>query len=902
MFLEKKEYNLNMLLNFEMLKEILIKLSKSQDKLENEIKSIHQMNSKRDNLIIQLEKSVFNNSSYHDNLQKEINEEEKEIKEKIADNKSFRESESNKIAIQDNEEYNKNENEIENKINTNNNINYENINEIKNEEENENKNEKEEKIENIENKINNQNISIDNNNNSEQKLIEKKLSGKQKNIVTNDTNINSYTNQTSENNKKDQSSIIGTMVSPDLITKMMKQLKEQNTKLILLENQVKAISKNNKNLESHLNNHILDNESEIQLINDRINSLFQKNEEYDQKIENLQVKASELDVFSILKDSGDGTIDATKVMVKALEEKIFKKFELVDARYKKDSSDNLKMKTNLENITPKLGQFQRELERISDINKQVKEDLDNYKKENEEQNLDSMNTMNNDIKRKLSELKDELENNLKNKILSLENQLKNIKAANSENNTFDLLKLGLGNNGLDSEAAQALEKKINDLRKKTNDLENTLKLHMDKKEIEDVKKEIKDMKFILDKKITKDDLKELYNFHLSGVDEINDIKDRESITYDELRKTIKDLQNLQQRVESLSGNLALLQNNPSSGNTKIIDFSKYIDNQKLTETLKPFLKEFEKLYKEIDSFRRDITDIDSQGKNYTKSTLSKLDEDLNNKINELKVFVQKKYLEKFEFNKTIKSIEVQIKSLNDEPKKNDSDSWLLAKRPLKCFNCASCEANIKNENYNTADYLPWKKYPRGEKIHRMGQGFSHMLQMMTSEFIKSIEKNEFPMEYDLSSKNTNNNSNAISNQYDKSTITGFVVNSKEHDDGLQNIKKAKMKLPKVKQFSKPKIRKYEETLPITDDELQDNIEINKDIVINSNSPKILKITKKSKKNGEDKGSKSINGNLMTMQGGFTQRERNNPFSRNNFLKTEKNENIGTLNNSPKNNV
>ena len=582
------------------------------------------MNSKRDNLIIQLEKSVFNNSSYHDNLQKEINEEEKEIKEKIADNKSFRESESNKIVIQDNEEYNKNENEIENKINTNNNINYENINEIKNEEENENKNEKEEKIENIENKINNQNISIDNNNNSEQKLIEKKLSGKQKNIVTNDTNINSYTNQTSENNKKDQSSIIGTMVSPDLITKMMKQLKEQNTKLILLENQVKAISKNNKNLESHLNNHILDNESEIQLINDRINSLLQKNEEYDQKIDNLQVKASELDVFSILKDSGGGTIDATKIMVKALEEKIFKKFELVDARYKKDSSDNLKMKTNVENITPKLGQFQRELERISDINKQVKEDLDNYKKENEEQNLDSMNTMNNDIKRKLSELKDELEKNLKNKILSLENQLKNIKTANSENNTFDLLKLGLGNNGLDSEAAQALEKKINDLRKKTNDLENTLKLHMDKKEIDDIKKEIKDMKFILDKKITKDDLKELYNFHLSGVDEINDMKDRQSITNDELRKTVKDLQNLQQRVESLSGNLALLQNTPSSGNAKIIDFSKYIDNQKLTETLKPFLKEFEKLYKEMDSFRRDISDIDSQGKNYTKKIFGKI--------------------------------------------------------------------------------------------------------------------------------------------------------------------------------------------------------------------------------------------------------------------------------------
>ena len=53
------------------------------------------------------------------------------------------------------------------------------------------------------------------------------------------------------------------------------------------------------------------------------------------------------------------------------------------------------MKTNVENITPKLEQFHRELSRISDINKQQKEDLDTYKKENEEQNLDNLNNINN---------------------------------------------------------------------------------------------------------------------------------------------------------------------------------------------------------------------------------------------------------------------------------------------------------------------------------------------------------------------------------------------------------------------------------------------------------------------------------------------------------------------------
>ena len=203
-----------------------------------------------------------------------------------------------------------------------------------------------------------------------------------------------------------------------------------------------------------------------------------------------------------------------------------------------------------------------------------------------------------------------------------------------------------------------------------------------------------------------------------------------------------------------------------------------------------------------------------------------------------------------EFTKTIKSLEVQIKALGNEPKKADADSWLLAKRPLKCFNCASCEANIKDDNYNTADYLPWKKYLRGEKIHRMGQGFSHMLQMMTSEFVKSIEKSEFPIEYDMSSKNNNTSYNASNFANDKANMTGFVINSKEQtqEDGFQNLKKNnKIKLPKVKQYSKPKIRKFEETLPISDDDfIEKNNEDNNEKASKSNSPKIVKITKKNR--------------------------------------------------------
>ena len=895
LYLEKKEYDLSFLLNFEMLKEILTKLSKSQDKLENEIKNIYQTNLKRDSIIIELEKKVFNTTNLSDMIQNSFteaknNEEGNNLEEEI---NNYNKLDNNENKIHYNQLDSKRQNEIT--IDNKRNINFEKGTIKESGEERKDETKEIDRSNNIIEKDNSQHYSP-NKENSEQKRNEIK-EGENYTNKSSSKNLNSLSNQVSSQVQKSNKNLNGTFVSPELISKIMKQLKEQQSKINILENKEKSDSKSIKNLENQLQNHILDNESQIKLINERINNLLEKNGEFEQKIENLQVKASELDIFSMLKDNGDGTIDATKVMVKSLEEKVFKKFELVDARYKKDSLDNLKIKTIMENVTPKLDQFGRELGRISENNKQQKDDLDNYKKENEENSLENFNNINNDINHKIKELADDIKKNIKNKIILIEDELKEIKANEKDKNSFDILKLGLRNNGLDGEAAQALEKKINDLRKKINDLENTLKLSMNEQEIDNLKKEIKDIKLLMDKKITKDDLKELYNYHLSDEDEINDLKDRELMIHDELRKTIKDVQNMQQRMESINGNLALLQNNPTTGNTKIYDFSKYIDNQKLTDALKPILREFDKVYKEIDSFRRDLNEIDENGKNLTKNSVNKLEEELNLKLNELKIFIQKKFLEKFEFNKAIKSIEVQIKSLNDTPKKTDADSWLLAKRPLKCFNCASCEANIKNDNYNTADYLPWKKYPRGEKIHRMGQGFSHMLQMMTSEFIKSIEKNEYPLENELSSRN--NNSNIIGSQYDKSTISGFRINNKEQqllDDDFQNLKKSKTKLPRVKQFSKAKIKKYDDNLPISDDEPNEkHIEINNETLTNNiGSPKILKITKKTKQNfvnvkGNDKI--NVNGNLLTMQGGFIHRNNEIRHSRNNVL---------TTNDSPKN--
>ena len=295
------------------------------------------------------------------------------------------------------------------------------------------------------------------------------------------------------------------------------------------------------------------------------------------------------------------------------------------------------------------------------------------------------------------------------------------------------------------------------------------------------------------------------------------------------------------------------------------------------------------MYKEIDSIRRDLSVVDDENKRNVKNQINKLDEETNKKINELKNLIQKKYLEKIDFHKTIKTLEVQIKSLGEESKK-DADSWLLAKRPLKCFNCASCEANIKNDYNNVADYLPWKKYPKGEKIHRMGQGFSHMLQMMTSEFVKSIERNELNQDLEINTKN--NFGNNISTNFNEKINfnNNIIINNKDsinNNDLIKNLKKSKMKLPKVHPYSNSKIKKYkiEEALPVSDDDInygeENNINTNNEDEIKSTSPKILKIYKKRGKDSyENMGPTTMRNEHIT---------RNTEFAKKfNFMKTDKN--------------
>ena len=823
--LDKTDYDLNTLFSFEILKEILLKLARSQDKIEKEINTMKKSNIKRDKIISKIAKTM---------------------------NESLELSENDS-----NEEIN----------------NYENLEQNNNEEKDENTYKDDNKKE-FEKK--DYNKSQENNSNITKINIPQ-------NFEKNEANdINNISSHRSINDSKSQKS--GVNVSPELFSKMMKQLNDHYKRISSLEANLKSDSKNLNNLQLQFEEHLSNNKSKFKLIDDKINELFEKTKDFEKKYEDLSVKMADIDVFSMFKDNGDGTIDATKVMVRALEDKVFKKFEFVDQRYKFDSLDHLKTKNNVENIMPKIDQIYREIERIKQMGNQNQEELDNYKKENDESNNEIKNNFSKDIRKRVDELREELEKLINNKISLIENKINdinNIKKVENNGDNFDILKLGLGNNEINEEAINSIEKKISDLRKKINDLDNTLKIHLNQKETDLIKNEIKDIKLILDNKITKDDLKELYNFQLNNKDELNDLKDMEEKTFDDTRKIIKDLSNIQQKIESLNGNLSLLQNSPRSGGIPLVDFSKYIDQKKLSEALKPFFKEFEKIYREIDSVRRDMSLIDDESKS-NKKNITKINDELNNKIDEFKIYAQSKYLEKKEFSKKLKTLEIQIKYIEEENKK-EMDSWLLAKKPMKCFNCASCEADVNND-YTSAEYLPWKKYPRGDKIHRIGQGFSHMLQMMTSEFIKSIEKSEFPSELETNSKS--NNKNNLSSQMNDNLGIGIITNNKEQakEDNIINLKQiSKMRLPKVKQYSnnKIKLKKLDDEVPVSDDE-NNGLENESEIKVKISSPKIMKITKK------EKSSNDFLGNSFLIKGISTNKRNMEISSNNTFLNTHRN--------------
>ena len=898
--LKSKDYDLKGLFQYDLLRDILLSLAEYQNDIHSEIISLKNNQKIHDMRISKLEEKnglKFEPSEININL---LN---------FDSSPPFEPTSENKENIDDNNKEEKSEKEKTEKEKTEENAKTDGKEKTEKTEENPKTDENEKKEEKKEQEEKDIFMDKENDEDDLEEKKKKKTSSKFDNLLQ--TNL---PNTQSTNNQLNSSQL-----NQDLLRNMIKNIRENTEKIAEIESQLnkqfeRQLKKSKDDLKKDFSSQLLQYKSTFKLIDNRINELTQKDSEQDKAIEDLTVKSSNIDIFSMFRDSGDGSVDMAKVLVKALEERVFKKFDLIDLRYKQEANETLKIKKMMENIQPIMEKCERDINDLKEADQKMKEEIDNLKElieENSKKINEGLDGKENSLNQKLEEMKNNMEkmikdndNNLNEKIKEC---LKNVKK--DDDGEKDKEKLNI----YDQDTITLIEKKINDLRKKTNDIDNSVKLFMKDSDIEELKKNMKNLKLDMDQKITKESLKELYNLHLSDVDEISDLREHVGILFDDLRKNMKSTTVLTNKVESILGNLVSLKENRNGGPKQIIDLSKYIDNARLTEVIKTINKKEEKIYNEIDSLRRDLTDIQIDVKeNEKKERVNRLEEDLYKQINERKGALHKA---KNELYKLIKNIEVQIKVLNEEmKKKQDADSWLLAKTPLKCFNCATCDAHIKNEG-TSEEFISWNKYPQQNDKNRFGRGFSHMLQMMTYDFLNSPDSNSnnnnsnqnyIPLAEDFNASNipnessnlNSNNSLIIENskfnnhskiaQIERSSSNILNrFNKREREIGKSSVpKNGKLKLPKMSDTN----RKFGNEESSHYDEEKNNINMNEsynDKANNENeSPKIVKITKK--KGNQNMYSSYVNSPTNHIfQGGkqsilnIRQRNKENPYKNQN---------------------
>ena len=110
----------------------------------------------------------------------------------------------------------------------------------------------------------------------------------------------------------------------------------------------------------------------------------------------------------MFKDSGDGSLDASKILITALENKVFKKFELVDERNKKMEGDIFKNKQDIQNLVNTVNATKMMNENIKNAMEEKKErkDVKEEKEKKDEKEENNLKIFNMDIKNEEKEEND----------------------------------------------------------------------------------------------------------------------------------------------------------------------------------------------------------------------------------------------------------------------------------------------------------------------------------------------------------------------------------------------------------------------------------------------------------------------------------------------------------------
>ena len=543
-----------------------------------------------------------------------------------------------------------------------------------------------------------------------------------------------------------------------------------------------------------------------------------------------------------------------------------KKLKLLEALLDNYNKKLDEMETKINNLTIKIEELEARingLNKTDNIPKEDKgnnfnEDLDKLKKELEElkqahdQTVIKVTNNKEQIDLILERL-NEINNGYKSGDEKLQKEIDEInKKINQINSQIDLLlKLPRGTGDNKNANSDMDLSAINELMKRILNLESDYKAFVERVNIDEIYRQLK---FLHETKADKKELKEKYDDHQMQIDAIN------------------------KRLDGLFAQMLSRKNEGSDQPVIDIDFSLYLPKSEFDKYKRDTTLEFKKIWDEIKNIKDLINKISSLLNN--KANLSDL-EDLKNlilaKLEELALACNKKFADRNETANNLKYLEDQIRKLFEllsSSKKdtfNEADNWLLAKKPISGYSCAACESVIGNLRDDANKFIPWNKLPLrdpGDKLYRMGNGFSKMLQMLNFDNYGNVSLNPNIISeanfYNNVNINNNNINNSNNNSGPNNNNNNLLSNQKGKTDMKKRVQSAN---PKIKlNFQENKMRNKNQGNKDLNDVLNTNGKTKDELLPdiydmsgtqNSEGPKITKIMKKTLHKQENKK----NGNL-----------------------------------------
>ena len=753
------------------------------------------------------DKTVINETKYldkenpeADNKEKTNEENKKEKDENTKENKEKKESDNdNNIII------------IENQINDNNNKINEDENQIKKEKE-----EEKEKVIPIGTANNMDFITVNKIINNANNIVND--SNKNNNSINNN-NINTNT-QSEKKVKQEPITIIkhvdkSSSKSNEIISKLIQRI-------IVLEKKVAEL--NSKSNDNMILRTINSNKKNLIAHTESIKNLKEQTEKLGKELTNIKERLQDFNIYDMFKEGGDGDVDITKALIKALESKTNKRFDLFEEKYKLLSTENFKNKDDIKNqgilINGQKIIIEKNNEKISKLledqkNKEIS-DKELKEKENEELN------------KKFEEIIKSIEalgENYDNKLLELEKKL------SEQQKQSPVLVTDIKPEKKQDKKKLENENIIKEYNERILELEKNMRQLLKKLNIEELNSNLAILQKEISKKGNQGAIDELID-RLYNVDEnIKQINYRVDLSQAFEKKMIEENSLLSRKFETFANQVNRLSlqviKNPKD-DKPIIDYNKFIEIGVFEENKKETSRKFDKIRISFEDILKHIDEIlDRLSHTPSDKDFSQYQEIIKSMLDEYRINNNKKYADKYDTSKNFKFLETQIKSITESYNKklDGQDNWLLAKKPLNNYLCASCEGIIKGELDKRCDYIPWNKYPnREEKYTRMGHGFSHMLQMVNDDIRKNVDNKEKEKERSkLEDKEKDYNSDE-----DKKKNSGDRNNSA-------------VKLPKVK--IKPKNYNNVNLIDDTNWEKSPYDNFDRNLTMNDNTPQIMKISR-----------------------------------------------------------